>query len=230
MKSGTRRRAAILTAVMLLSGCGTTPNGGTSGSGGMLTWQQANEEYKATVEDFPFELMNGDAFPANIPKAQAASSLYAKGSGEGQAYVYWQCSVERDILDNSQTNAEAARGALQQLRKLLDTDWFKNYYTSYNLTVSTESGYQSGHTLVPDTNPTPIFVRPNTKLYLSGKATKTNGVEVEFPKTEIGVTAARTWHSIEIDAGSAGQASLDLRFDDTPTTVETREIELNPEA
>ena len=88
----------------------------------MLTWQQANEEYKATVEDFPFELMNGDAFPANIPKAQAASSLYAKGSGEGQAYVYWQCSVERDILDNSQTNAEAARGALQQLRKLLDTD------------------------------------------------------------------------------------------------------------
>lgn len=108
MKSGTRRRAAILTAVMLLSGCGTTPNRGTSGSGGMLTWQQANEEYKATVEDFPFELMNGDAFPANIPKAQAASSLYAKGSGEGQAYVYWQCSVERDILDNSQTNAEAA--------------------------------------------------------------------------------------------------------------------------
>ena len=75
MKSGTRRRAAILTAVMLLSGCGTTPNRGTSGSGGMLTWQQANEEYKATVEDFPFELMNGDAFPANIPKAQAASSL-----------------------------------------------------------------------------------------------------------------------------------------------------------
>lgn len=37
MKSGTRRRAAILTAVMLLSGCGTTPNRGTSGSGGMLT-------------------------------------------------------------------------------------------------------------------------------------------------------------------------------------------------
>ena len=36
--------------------------------------------------------------------------------------------MERDILDNSQTNAEAARGALQQLRKLLDTDWFKNYY------------------------------------------------------------------------------------------------------
>lgn len=55
-------------------------------------------------------------------------------------------------------------------------------------------------------------------------------MEVEFPKTLIGTTEARTWHSIEIDAGSAGQASLDLRFDDTPTTVETREIELNPEA
>ncbi|MCH9276613.1 hypothetical protein JS533_010090 [Bifidobacterium amazonense] len=94
----------------------------------MLTWQQANEEYRATVEDFPFELMNGDKFPEHMPKAQAASSLYTKGSGEGQAYFYWQCSVERNILDNSQTNTEQAGKSLLQLRKLLDADWFKTYY------------------------------------------------------------------------------------------------------
>ncbi|OXN00373.1 30S ribosomal protein S14 [Bifidobacterium vansinderenii] len=129
MKPRTRHKAAMLIAAMLLlSGCGTTSNGGASDNGGMLTWQQANEEYKATVEDFPFALMNDDKFPANMPKAQSSSSLYAKGSGEGQAYFYWQCSVERNILDNSRTAPETARESLKQLRKLLDTDWFKNYY------------------------------------------------------------------------------------------------------
>ena len=187
MKSGTRRRAAILTAVMLLSGCGTTPNRGTSGSGGMLTWQQANEEYKATVEDFPFELMNGDAFPANIPKAQAASSLYAKGSGEGQAYVYWQCSVERDILDNSQTNAEAARGALQQLRKLLDTDWFKNYYEDKDgiyendvigkseRTVQMPVGVRDGHDDVRDDDGLLAVADAIVRRLLHGEAASIHG-------------------------------------------------------
>lgn len=129
MKPWIRCRIVVLTtAMLLLSGCGTASNGGVSGNGGMLTWQQANEEYKATVEDFPFALMNGDKFPTNMPKAQTASSLYAKGSGEGQAYSYWQCSVERNILDNSKTDTETARKSLKQLRRLLDTDWFKNYY------------------------------------------------------------------------------------------------------
>lgn len=131
MKPSIRRKAAVLIAVLLLSGCGTSPDGGapdTSGNGGMLTWQQANEEYRATVEDFPFELMNSDEFPEHMPKAQTASSLYARGSGEGQAYIYWQCSVERDILDHGRTDAEHAQKSLGRLRKLLDTDWFKTYY------------------------------------------------------------------------------------------------------
>lgn len=114
------------------------------------------------------------------------------------------------------------------------SDWFKNYYSEYQVIIHTESGYQSDHTSVDEavnasSEPTPIFVKPSTKLFLSGTATKTNGVQVEIPKTEIGTTVARTWHTIRVDAGAVGQASLTLTFDDTPTSVEVREIELNPE-
>jgi len=114
------------------------------------------------------------------------------------------------------------------------SDWFKNYYSEYHVSVHTESGYQSDHTSDEETTrastePTPIFVKPSTKLYLSGTAVKTNGVQVEIPKTEIGTTVARTWHTIRVDAGSTGQASLTLLLDDKPTAIETIEIELNPE-
>ena len=168
--------------------------------------------------------------PLLDPGSYTAGFSYGDPAEEGPDAAYFVGSTTCTIVARKTITQQVSHTLANALYTLHLSDWFKNYYTSYNLTVYTESGYQNGHTLVPDTNPTPIFVRPNTKLYLSGKATKTNGVEVEFPKTEIGVTAARTWHSIEIDAGSAGQASLDLRFDDTPTTVETREIELNPEA
>lgn len=168
--------------------------------------------------------------PLLDPGSYTAEFSYGDPSEEGPEAAYFVGSTTCTIVARKTITQQVSHTLANSVYTLHLSDWFKSYYTSYNLTVYTESGYQSGHTQVPDVDPTPIFVRPNTKLYLGGKATKTNGVEVEFPKTEIGVTAARTWHSIEIDAGSAGQASLDLRFDDIPTTVETREIELNPEA
>ncbi|WP_302566400.1 DUF4493 domain-containing protein [Alistipes indistinctus] len=180
--------------------------------------------------EMTYESMMDYDQPLLDPGSYTAGFSYGDPAEEGPDAAYFVGSTTCTIVARKTITQQVSHTLANALYTLHLSDWFKNYYTSYNLTVYTESGYQNGHTLVPDTNPTPIFVRPNTKLYLSGKATKTNGVEVEFPKTEIGVTAARTWHSIEIDAGSAGQASLDLRFDDTPTTVETREIELNPEA
>ena len=76
-----------------------------------------------------------------------------------------------------------------------------------------------------------IFVKAESKLFLSGTATKSqNGVEVQFPEHEIGSTVARTWHKIEVDASQVGQGSIDIRLDDTLTPIELEEIEINPEA
>ena len=190
---------------------------------------------KLTASSGPTFEMNYESMvdydqPLLDPGSYTAKFMYGDPATEGPDEAYFEGTVTCTIVARKTVTQEVTHTLANSVYTLHLSDWFKNYYTSYSLTVYTESGYQSGHTQVPDLNPTPIFVRANTKLYLSGKATKTNGVEVEFPKTLIGTTEARTWHSIEIDAGSAGQASLDLRFDDTPTTVETREIELNPEA
>lgn len=115
------------------------------------------------------------------------------------------------------------------------SDWFKNYYSEYQISIHTESGYQNNYTsadaaTATSSDPAPIFVKPATKLYLSGTATKTNGVQVEFPKTEIGTSVARTWHTIRVDAGAVGDVSLTVTWDDEPTEVKELEIELNPEA
>ena len=53
---------------------------------------------------------------------------------------------------------------------------------------------------------------------------------MEVAQQQIGVTTARTWHKIRIDASQAGQGSITIRLDDTLTEVPPQEIELNPEA
>ena len=96
--------------------------------------------------------------------------------------------------------------------------------------LQTEAGnnFSFTHSSSPDT---PIFVKPGSKLLLKGTAVKAqNGVKVEFPQQQIGVTTARTWHKIRIDASQAGQGSISIRLDDTLTEVPPQEIELNPEA
>ena len=109
-------------------------------------------------------------------------------------------------------------------------EWFKKYYSEAQFTVQTEAGnnFSFTHSSSPDT---PIFVKPGSKLLLKGTAVKAqNGVKVEFPQQQIGVTTARTWHKIRIDASQAGQGSISIRLDDTLTEVPPQEIELNPEA
>ena len=105
--------------------------------------------------------------------------------------------------------------------------------SDYDLTVRTESGFRSGFsgsTAKPLTGTLPVFVKAATKLFLSGSATKTNGVKVEFPETEIGTTAARTWHTILLDAGAVGQASITVSLDDSPIEIKEVDVELNPDA
>ena len=87
-----------------------------------------------------------------------------------------------------------------------------------------------GSTAKPLTGTLPVFVKAATKLFLSGSATKTNGVKVEFPETEIGTTAARTWHTILLDAGAVGQASITVSLDDSPIEIKEVDVELNPDA
>lgn len=107
--------------------------------------------------------------PLLDPGSYTAGFSYGDPAEEGPDAAYFVGSTTCTIVARKTITQQVSHTLANALYTLHLSDWFKNYYTSYNLTVSTESGYQSGHTLVPDTNPTPIFVRPNTKLYLSGQ-------------------------------------------------------------
>lgn len=116
---------------------------------------------------------------------------------------------------------------------LTTSEWFRNYYTEYTLTLRTESGFEKSYTGSPESpveSTEALFVKPENKIYFSGSAVKTNGKEVEFPRTEICVTKARTWHTLEIDAGEASEGTVKITLDDTMVQVPESEIELNPES
>lgn len=113
------------------------------------------------------------------------------------------------------------------------SDWFSKYYSDYNLTVHTASGNNYalvGSASAPAGESDLIFVKPGTEIFISGSATKTNGVEVHFQKVKIGNTTARTWHTITIDAEQVSKAGIVVSFDDTPTAIKEIPVELNPDA
>lgn len=110
--------------MMVLSGCGHDG----AGSSDMMSWDQANAEYRTTVERFPFDLPDGDDFPERIQSASNPDQLYQKGWGEGQAYFYWMCAVERRTIDTVRSSPDMSRQWAETLGQVLDTSWFRTYY------------------------------------------------------------------------------------------------------
>ena len=197
-----------------------------------LSSQSASLEYQ-------YETMDAYDQPLLDPGDYTVEFAYGDPEAEGPDAAYFAGSSTCTVVARKTVTHPVVHTLTNSLYTVELSDRFTNYYSEFHVSVHTESGYQSDHTSTDvsaadnlnATEPTPIFVKPATKLYLSGTATKTNGVQVEFPKTEIGTTVARTWHTIRVDAGSVGQAAgLELLFDDTPTSIEEQEIELNPEA
>lgn len=136
---------------------------------------------KLTASSGPTFEMNYESMvdydqPLLDPGSYTAKFMYGDPGDRRADEAYFEGTVTCTIVARKTVTQEVTHTLANSVYTLHLSDWFKNYYTSYSLTVYTESGYQSGHTQVPDLNPTPIFVRANTKLYLSGKATKTNGV------------------------------------------------------
>ena len=190
---------------------------------------------QSTALEYQYETMDAYDQPWLDPGDYTVEFSYGDPEAEGPDAACFAGTSTCTVVARKVVTHPVVHTLSNSLYTVELSDWFKNYYSEYHLTIHTESGYQSSHTSADaatkaTTEPTPIFVKPATKLYLSGTATKTNGVQVEFPKTEIGTTMARTWHTVQIDAGSTGQAGLKIHFNDTLISVDPQEIELNPEA
>lgn len=147
---------------------------------------------------------------------------------EGTGAACFAGTQDFKILARKTVSATITASLQNAAFKITFGEWFSKYYTQAKITVRTESDHS--FTFTP-ANTSLVFVKPGTKLYLKGTAVKAqNGTEVEFPEAEIGTTAARTLHTIVVDASEAGGGKLVVDLDDTFTELEEQVIELNPEA
>ena len=184
--------------------------------------------------DSQYETMADYDQPLLDPGDYIIEFAYGDPEAEGPGAAYFAGSSTCTVMARTTVTHSVTHSLANSLYSVELSDWFKSYYREYHVSIHTESGYQSDHSSENETTraasePTPIFVKPSTKLYLSGTAVKTNGVQVEIPKTEIGTTVARTWHTIRVDAGTVGHAGMIVRLDDKPIAIETIEIDLNPD-
>ncbi|HJA98481.1 MAG TPA: DUF4493 domain-containing protein [Candidatus Alistipes avicola] len=157
-----------------------------------------------------------------------ATIRYGDPSQEGVTAYCYEGTQEFTVLARQTIQQNITASLVNSVISLSCSEMFNKYYTDAEFIVRTESGNEFKFA---NASSAMIFVKAESKLFLSGTATKSqNGVEVQFPEHEIGSTVARTWHKIEVDASQVGQGSIDIRLDDTLTPIELEEIEINPEA
>ncbi|HIW98030.1 MAG TPA: DUF4493 domain-containing protein [Candidatus Tidjanibacter gallistercoris] len=162
-----------------------------------------------------------------------AAFVYGNPDAEGPDAACFAGEGTFDVVARKTVTEPVAVSLANSVVSLAFTEWFRGYYTDFSLTVHTASGFRTGFVgsqISSSGETAPVFVKAGTELFLSGSATKSNGVEVSFPETLVGTTAARTWHTVTLDAGQAGRAGIVVTLDDTPVAVEEIPVELNPDA
>lgn len=180
-----------------------------------------------------YNSMSGYDQPMMDAGTYNAVFTYGSPDKEGIAAPYFRGEKNFTVVTRKTSTETVSVSLANSLYSLCFSDWFKNYYAEYTINISTESGLETaftGSASKPLAETDPVFVKAETSLYLSGKAVKTNGVEVSFAITEIAVTKAGTWQTININASQVGQAGLEIIVDDTPVSIQEIPVELNPDA
>lgn len=189
--------------------------------------QDTELHYYPTREEYDTPLLERGAYHGYF--------AYGNPEAEGPTAYYYEGSVDFTVVARKTTVVPATAALANAAVSLETTEWFDNYYTTANLKIRTESGYERTFTVNKGAglrpNPAvPFFVKPDTRLFLSGTALKTNGVEVAFTETEIGRSRARYWHSVKVDMSQSAQLTLHVTLDDEPTEIKETIVELNPDA
>lgn len=187
--------------------------------------QEGTEEYLA---EYPtFSEYNAPMMPSGD---YSATINYGDLTKEGGTAFCYRGTLDFTILARKTIQKSITASLINSAFSLSRNEWFDKYYVDAEFVVRTESNNSFNFTQTTSSL-MPIFVKPATKLFLKGTATKAqNGVKVEFPEHEIGLTTARTWHKITIEASQVGQGGIQIKLDDKLTEVKPVDIELNPEA
>lgn len=158
---------------------------------------------------------------------------YGDPDAEGPEAAYFEAVHPFTVVARKTTAEQVAVSLANSVFSAVFSQWFVDYYPEFEILIETESGYSVSFTqsgIDPLSESSPVFVKADTNLYLSGTAVKTNGAEVSFPKTEIAVTKPCTWQTVSIDASQASNGSIEIILEDTVKEIKEISVELNPDA
>lgn len=149
---------------------------------------------------------------------------------EGEANPYFRGGAYGNVLTVTAgltTQANITLSMVNSCFTLKVTEWLMKYYSDVTLTIhSATNSWEYKPTTSSFASPL-IFVNAGQKLRLSGKATKQNGIEVEFPEAEIPTELkADTHYNIVVDHATAGGAGITINLGDNYTEIEEVEIDL----
>lgn len=174
--------------------------------------------YSAELENKPLRDNEG-----NVIEGEA--NPYFKGGAYGNTI---------EVIAGVTTQANIALSLANCCFTLNVTEMFMKYYSDVTLTIhSVSNSWTYNPTTFGKVSPL-IFVNAGQKLKFSGSATKQNGVEVEFPETELKLDADTdiplqkdTHYNIIVDHSTAGGSGITIQLGDDYTNINEVEIELN---
>ncbi len=194
-----------------------------------ITGIASGAEEEGTLYDRSWERL-ADFDSPQMPRGDyEALVLFGDSLAEGSGAACFAGRERFTILARRTQTVNVAATLRNAAVHLRFGEWFTRYYAEAEMTLRTETGATFRFTPGSDAEKL-IFVRAETKLYLGGRAVKAqNGAEVLFAETGIGTTAARTLHTIEVEAAGAGGSGLVIELDDTFARIDGETIELNPD-
>lgn len=167
-----------------------------------------------------------DSLPILSAGQYHAMVSYGDPSSEGTEAACFSGELDFEVVARKNSTETISASLSNSAIKITSTEWFDNYYTDAEFTITTSAG--NSFTLVPNDDQI-VFVAASSQITLEGRATKSQtGADIEFSGLVIGTTEARTISTIVVDASQAGGTSILVSFDQTLTEVDLGEIELNP--
>ena len=163
----------------------------------------------------------------------SAKFVYGDPEMEGPDAAYFETVHPFKVIARKTSTENVSVPLANSVYSVIFSQWFSDYYQEYNINIETEAGYSVAYKSGDNpagTESSPVFIKAGSGLYLSGNATKTNGVEVSFPRTQIAVTKAGTWQTININASQASAGAIEIVLDDSVLEIREISVELNPDA
>lgn len=245
MKRIIRTAALALTACMLAAACSKVvryqEDTGTVTMSLDGDWQVA-EMTRSSVSDYAdlpssgdFSIVVVNANDEEIPVTNPSEPLkltvgnyiarasYGSTADEGFGKPCFAGEQNFIIEGGKTTEVKIVASLANCLVKMAYTDAFRSYYSDWSFTLTTGSGNSIGFA-ADETRAAFVdayLVKVKGTLTTQGGSTRT------FEETEYRNLRPATCYTMKFDASNIGQDSITITFDDSVTTVELGEVELN---